>query len=501
MLRTILLLVGVSCGLTACSMLSSDLFNEASIQQARHEQRPVCSTTAGSYHVSKTYFRLRVDQLETAGGPVSLFRYVTVQRRPDRTMGYCLDLNPSITSTDKVRVYKTNLTPQAKVTTDARANANGDYTGATKDSWDALEAEIKQTHAGGSDLLQVIATDSIDETAYIAKVLIRTLFVGLSGNSTFNTDRAITQDQAGVRKLDLEYDPFDLQQTAAINDALRKYGFCVLVQGVTFERESDTIDSYCDHPKQAALRAQALTRTLKVAEEAKVEQQVRGVLYRPRLPYTVTLFVKNNLKLKGGWRLRASEIVEMENISPVLSLGIERAIAAQRKTMVFFDQGVVQNVCIFKSSELQPLVEIPLEIARSVVALPANVVQVQISSLSNDKQLVDAQDKLIKAQINHLKLLDAQQRGTANDVSANDISVSKDPKNKSADETGPSKSPSTYSSLESLLKDGATDTDYTSARAVRGTAETVCSSLSKPETSAVTFAAPFGFSDTAAEVK
>jgi hypothetical protein len=494
MLRTILLLIGLSCGLTACSMLSSDLLNEASIQQARHEQRPVCSTTAGSYHVSKTYFRLRVDELQTAGGPVSLFRYITVQRRPDRTMGYCLDLNPSITSTEKVRVYKTKLTTEAKVTTDARANAN--VADSTTNEYDKLENEIIQTHAGGSDLLQVIATDSIDETAYIAKVLIRTLFVGLSGNSTFSTDRAITQDKDGVRKLDLEYDPFDLQQTAAINDALRKYGFCVLVQGITFERESDTIDSYCDHPKQAALRAQALTRTLKVAEEAKVEQQVRGVLYRPRLPYTVTLFVKNNLKLKGGWRLRASEIVEMENISPVLSLGIERAIAAQRKTMVFFDQGVVQNVCIFKSSELQPLVEVPLEIARSVVALPANVVQVQISSLSNDKQLVDAQDKLIKAQINHLKLLDAQQR-----VSASENALPNDPKNKSGDEPGPSKSPNTYSSLESLLKDGATDTDYNSARNVRRTTETVCSSLGRTETSTVTFSAPFGFSDTAAEAK
>lgn len=468
-------------------MLQSDALDQASWSDAQREGRPVCSSTAGSYHVSKTYFRLRVDEVERNGKPVNMFRYITVQRRPDRDKGYCLDFLASPTSYDKVRVYKTNLTAATAITTDARANANP--TAAEDAAFAALEAEIKQLHPGGSDLIQVVATDAIDESAYIAKVLIRTLFVGLSGNAGFSPDRALTGDSKGGRKLDLEYDPFDLPQTAQINDALRRYGFCVLVQGITFERDTDTIDSYCDNPKRAIQRSHRLSTTLKLAEEARAERRVRGILYRPRLPYTVALFVKDNMKVPGGWRLRATEIVEMENISPVLAIGVERAFAAQRKTMVFFDQGVVQDVCIYKSSELQPLVEVPLEIARSIVALPANIVQVQINSLANDKSLVEAEQALIQAQIDHLKLLDAQQKGIASDVDASKLKT--DSNGKPVESTTRQEIAST---LQAALDNQDANSPYASARRVRSATDTVCGKL-RPQNAPVAFTTPFGFDD------
>lgn len=473
-------------------MLQSELLDEASLGEARREGRPLCASTAGSYHVSKTYFRLRVDEMQSAGGPVSMFRYITVQRRPDRDKGYCLDFRASLTSHDKVRIYKTSVGAPATIETDVRANANVAVDGT--DQYASIEAEIEQNHAGGSDLIQVIATDAIDESAYIAKVLIRTLFVGLSGNSNFSPDRALTQDPQRRRKLDLEYDPFDLPQTAQINDALRRLGFCVLVHGVTFERDTDTINGYCDNPKRAIERSHRLSAALKVAEEAKVERRVRGVLYRPRLPYTVALYVKDNLKVSGGWRLRATEIVEMENISPVLSIGIERAFAAQRKTMVFFEQGVVKDVCVFKSSELQPLVEVPLEIARSVVALPANIVQVRINSANNDSALLAAEEALIKAQINQMKLLDAQQKDIASGVQTGSLAT--DQKGADVASTRPATTTAVAKTLEALLDSADAASPYASAKRVRTAADTVCGAI-KPQNAPVVFTTPFGFGDVA----
>lgn len=353
---------------------------------ATGDGRPVCESEAGAYHLSKAYFRVQVSRLPDE--KALQLEKLQVNYRPDRSKGYCLDYRPSPTAHDVVKVLKVKASRQ-RLESDAAI-------------------DDRELAISGSDLLHAITTDAIDESAFILKTLIRTIFVGISGNPNFNPElesvaaRSLQGASVPNRVLDVEYDPFDLAQTALTNEALSELGFCIVVQGVTL-REGTTIDSYCENPRRAAERNLHFARALMEAENPKATLSSRGVFYRPRVPFTVHLFLKTNRRAKGGWELRGSEVVELENISPILSIGLERAFFAQRKTTALFDRGELRNICVFKTSELVPFVEVPLEIAKSVVALPANIIQVRIDQSAGERNLLAAQDQLLRAEIDRLK--------------------------------------------------------------------------------------------------
>lgn len=406
--------------ISGCSMLDSSLLEPGNERSAAGGQ-PICTSHTGAYYLSKAFFRVKVDRNPAAAGiPERLtFAGLEINYRPDRTKGYCLEYAASPTAHDKVKVFKVKASRQVKV-------KEGEPSKTVVDPRSDLAAS-------GSDLLHAITTDAIDESAFILKTLIRTLFIGISGNPGFNTTGTVQgrslnavvppdSDTQPIRILDAEYDPFNLAQSALVNDSLSRLGFCVLLQGVSVPLlrsnghhhhhhsikdhgyTPETINSYCDDPQRITMRNFEYAQALLKAEEAPAVRQTRGIFYRPRIPFTVHLFLKPNRKVPGGWELRGSEVVELENISPVVSVGINRAFFAQRKTTVVFDRGVVKNVCIFKTSELAAFVEVPLEIAKSVVALPANIIQVKIDSTANDQRLLKAQNTLLKTEISRLKL-------------------------------------------------------------------------------------------------
>jgi len=115
--------------------------------------------------------------------------------------------------------------------------------------------------------------------------------------------------------------------------------------------------------------------------------------------------MKKNPKARGGWRLAQTGKIEMENIAPILSVGVDRTYFAERKTILAFDEGALANVCILKQSELEQFASIPLQVVQGIVALPANVIQVRIWDVNNDAVLIAAQNRLIAEQVSYLEKL------------------------------------------------------------------------------------------------
>jgi hypothetical protein len=290
---------------------------------------------------------------------------ITTEHKPDRKHGYCIDYVASPTTDENIFVRK-----------------NSNY------------------------LLKLVSTDAMDQSTFIIKALINTFFTGLSSSEGYRS----AENPETVSSFDLEYDPFDPVLSAVVNDTLSPLGLCLILENQTFDPTTETINSYCSNPKRVIARQKQFLEALRLNEEKPVSQSRnlggKGIFYRPRLPYNYYLFVK--VRGKPGWKLRETAALQLENVAPIINVGVDRTFFAERHTSLVFDDGALSNVCVYKSSELVNISSIPLTIANDVAALPANVVQMRIDQANNYKALATAQDQLITTQQNHLKFLQGQ---------------------------------------------------------------------------------------------
>jgi hypothetical protein len=378
---------------------------------------PACSSNAGSYFLPKTMFRLGVDQRTTGSGDTKRsnfeLAYLVAFRRSDGTKPYCLDYLASVTSKDEINVvkYSPRLVVQPANATEAqmlaaakqRLIALGMPSDALSDarSLPELNAEFD------SNLLRYVASDAVDQSAYIVQALTTAIFTGVAGVGAAPRAAGLAKPEEGkpLRVAEHDFDPFDPLQSAIINQSLRDFGFCIVVAGVTFDPSLMTVQQYCDDPMRRSRLQPAFNRKLEAARAHNDVKDVRGILYRPRVPYRVHVFLKADLSRPGGWTLRKSEVIAMENIAPIIAVGVDRAFFAQRKTALVFDQGSLSNVCIYKTSELQKFAEIPLEVVKSVVALPTTIVQLRIINTNNETALIKAHDAILRNQETALQTL------------------------------------------------------------------------------------------------
>jgi len=345
----------VAMGLGSCSMADSALLDGPN--------RGGCSSSAGNYYLSRSFLEVQV--AATADGKKSLAG-LYVKPKADRARGYCLDYLPSSTANDTFIVAKDDK----------------------------------------EHLLTKISSNADDQSKVIAQTIVQAVFVAVSGNPNFGDDsknRSFTETtfaNGATRAFGAEFDPFNAAQLALVNDGLKDHGFCLVLEGQTFGRQARDINDYCNRPLQGHPPETALIGASAYKGEAAFVPYTKGVLYRPRLPYNVFLFVNQRpaQRLPGNWVLRQTAAVYLENQSPTLAIGIDRAFFASRKTTLTFAMGVLQDINIDKTSELVGAVEIPLQIVNSIAALPAEVVQVKINQTSRRQALIAAQDQLIQAQ-------------------------------------------------------------------------------------------------------
>jgi hypothetical protein len=393
----------LAAGSASCAVVDSSLIEEGSYGR--------CESEAGFYYLPKTQLRVEVrtssvgdktaDYLN-ADAPKDLENgtfheiFVSRLRVPDKTRGYCLDYLRRMTSDDKLTVKKYKAAP----------------------------------------LLGLVSSDATDRSLEIAEMLIQTVFVAASGNPSFSrtsATRSFIRSINGVTQIIAfkgDYDPFDPLQSAGINQALRNYGYCLLLEKYTFDLNKASIDDYCDSPIATNRRAgqrkfeyafgqAALRKFGERAAQHDPTVSISGLFYRPRIPYQLFIFSKRNLQARGGWKLTASHPVPIENIAPILSIGVDRTMFAERKTSLVFEEGMLREACQFKGSELEAAAKIPLFVAESVVALPANILQVRIDQTSGMNKLIAAQDNAIQVQTKYLAELDKLSDASVSQLTSN----------------------------------------------------------------------------------
>jgi hypothetical protein len=261
-------------------------------------------------------------------------------------------------------------------------------------------------------LLMRVYSRLADKTKQIAGKVLDIVGVGLTGNPAFDGALRSRKLQIGTDVAiiaSLTFDPFDRVEAARMNRRLSELGFCVYIEGATFDLDIPP-DTYCaapgrflmtpPPPRGPVVKAPVL---LMVNEPVPPQAAASGILYRPNLRYELTVKRRREPDLPGDWRVIETRQIEMPNASPVLSLQIERSLFVTRKTDVTFDYGTLLDVTIDKPSELAEFVDIPLQAVQAAFAIPAQMVQVRINRANNEERLIRAQSALI-ATVRNYKL-------------------------------------------------------------------------------------------------
>ena len=219
-------------------------------------------------------------------------------------------------------------------------------------------------------------------------------------NSLWTSDTAFSAD----------FDPSRPAEAAVNNSGLRDFGLCLILNDGTVDLAQR--DAYCNDPLGYAGRkgwhAQSPDRF-----QGYVSYQ-EGILYRPRLNYTLYVFRREKIKGHGHWKLEAQHVVSLSNLAPMVSVGVKRTLFASRNTIVEFDRGALVNIAIKKDSELLYGLDVPLALVKRIGELPTNIVQIRIRNTDATKDLATQQQKLLEAEREYnqaLRELQAAQTG------------------------------------------------------------------------------------------
>lgn len=344
-----------------------------------------CSSTLGSYSLAYSTVAVEVMQYYKDGVPVSdyILNLRSPRRHPDNNHRYCLDFGENGFSQDKVKVFWGSSAGSAATATTAA------------------------TTGTSNDLLAAVMSKSIDNTALIFQKIIRAIYAVVSGNAQFDPSRntSIAADAKKVVKTFPEFDPFRPDELVALNEELESYGFCVSMGEFT---HADHISgsNYCNNTS-LSLSDNGKSTLLEYSkgQALRVDELPEGILYRPRQQYQINIYSRNTRPGSSKWILRQSEYIGLENISPIISLGVTRAMFAEKRIVIAFDNGDLVDFCVAKGSEAKGAIEIPLEIVSGLIALPGQTIVAQINKKNGKQELLAAQNTLIGLQNDYIKFL------------------------------------------------------------------------------------------------
>ncbi len=121
-----------------------------------------------------------------------------------------------------------------------------------------------------------------------------------------------------------------------------------------------------------------------------------GLVYRRKLPYTVTICKKISNSQCGPEKQEAH--YRFPDAKNIMVLPLKSGSFVTTKHEVEFNQGEPTRVKIERDSELLELVSFPLTLAKAILSVPAEILQLKINYTSKESQLIKAQKQLIEAQ-------------------------------------------------------------------------------------------------------
>jgi hypothetical protein len=181
---------------------------------------------------------------------------------------------------------------------------------------------------------------------------------------------------------DATFDPFDLQARTRVMDALATYNCSYKLTRIS----GNSVD---------------VARSISTSETGS---PTSGVAFRPVFAYNLTLI--------NDGRSASVQTVLLPNEAQVMTIPITRAAFVKKVTTVAFDHGLLTEVDINKPSEMLAFMDIPLAIAKAIVDVPAELVQLKINTSKGNTDLANQQQSELQAQ-QALEQLRTQVRGVA----------------------------------------------------------------------------------------
>lgn len=355
------------CALTAImSLAACGVFESRSYQDAQG-----CTGDLGGYNLPKTLLKVVYEETRDGGQVTSRNITLTPEIVPDGPQ-ICLDRQNSVLAEDDVTITR------------------------------QVEAQ-----PGKSGILQFVSSDAKDQTGEVLRRLARVAFIALSGGpgGAPGVARSRKATDEAPRRIELIVDPLDPMDMARANEELRLRHVCVQFGRFSFNPDATTAADYCDAPldkvsKGAELNSGIAAPVAPELQNANVirPKRVSGFLYRPRLEYQARVLDRVDPNLGEGWRLVRMQRIFMENLSPLLSVRVDRTMFAQHNTKLIFDDGALQAACVEKGSAAVGFANALVEIANDVVNLPAQILKLDLDYATQQKDIADAETNLLKAQ-------------------------------------------------------------------------------------------------------
>jgi len=123
-----------------------------------------------------------------------------------------------------------------------------------------------------------------------------------------------------------------------------------------------------------------------------------GVCYRQVRPYVIGFSFDNNIAYETT--------VNLPNNAPIIPFNLDRSLFVTRVNTIEFENGIPKKVHLEKPSEGLRLAELPLEIAKGILSVPAEILQLKAdlsgkeTALANAKVAeIDAEKALMEKQV------------------------------------------------------------------------------------------------------
>lgn len=347
---------------------------------------PLCHSALGYYQLPRSLLNISATANPAPGAtstsplavnpPTVTFTAATIPVA-DRRQGFCLDYLGLVTSEDIVTVQRDN-----------------------------------------QGLLTSISSNVTDRTPQIVQN-----FIATGENLAIAAARDARLTAPTTDTLSMQFDPFLWEDLMAAKVALRRFGFCLYVEGFSFPTYGlsasglrDAADRWCSTEASRTPLYENPLYTLATSPVSPGAMRT-GILYRPKMAYKVVILRKVDPNDRKPWTLYQTIRVDMVNASPVLSIGIQRAAFANRKTTVNFDYGTLADVAVDKDSEAAGFVVIPLSIAQAIVDVPAQILKIRLADTQNQAVLLQAQGQLFQAMSDYSKLVGQQSPGLPGNAS------------------------------------------------------------------------------------
>lgn len=121
-----------------------------------------------------------------------------------------------------------------------------------------------------------------------------------------------------------------------------------------------------------------------------------GICYRQPATYIIGFSFNSTITYESP--------ISIPNGAPVYALNLKRSPFVTRKNTIELSNGSLKSVVVDKPSEGLAVAQMPVDIARAVISVPAEILQLKIDLLNKEKGLADGQAALIDA----LKALQAK---------------------------------------------------------------------------------------------